>query len=315
MDPHIRDLRYFVAVAEELGFTRAAERLFISQPALSKQIRQLEEQLRVRLFERNKRSVTLTPAGKVLLPEVREVIQRWDQAQRAVADAVAAEAAVLTVGLSSSVGRGLLASLRSGFAERRPSWRLRMRQVDWDDATVGLATGEADVAFVWLPVAGQESLNVRVVAREPRWVAFRDDHWLAARDEVAFAELLDEPFLALPDDAGPLRDHWLALDARDGRPARIGAIVANADETFAAVEEGSGVVLLAAGNAAIYRRPGILAIPVTGLAPSELAVAWRLDDHRTVIRDVMDALGGPAGVETPRQGLEPITASRPDHGR
>ncbi|MCO6011248.1 LysR family transcriptional regulator [Actinoallomurus purpureus] len=290
MDAHLRDLRYFVAIAEELSFTRAAERLFVSQPALSKQIKQLEDQLRVKLFQRDRRSVTLTEPGQALLTAARELIRSWDEAQRTVSDAAAAQAALLTVGLSTSLGRGLLPTLRQRFAERRPNWRLRMRQVNWDDASVGLANGDVDVAFVWLPIPNQDAFNTKVVAREPRWVAFRGDHRLAACEEVDFTELLDEPFLALPDSAGTLRDYWLALDHRGGRPPRIGATVSNADETFTAIEEGSGIVLLASGNAAIYRRPGVHAIPVTGLSPSELALAWRPDDHRTVIRDFIDAL-------------------------
>ncbi|WP_067483284.1 LysR family transcriptional regulator [Actinomadura hibisca] len=293
MDPHLRDLRYFVAVAEELNFTRAAERLFVSQPALSKQIRHLEDGLRVKLFDRDRRAVALTEPGCALLPAARELLRQWDEAQRAVGDAAAAEAAVLTVGLSTSVGRGLLSAVRTRFQERRPSWKLRMRQIGWDDATAGLASGDVDLAFVWLPVPEQDAFCIRVVAREPRWVAFPEDHWLAGQEEVDFAELLDEPFLALPTSAGPLRDHWLAVDERGGRCPVVGTTVANADETFSAVEEGSGIVLLAAGNAAIYQRPGVRAIPVTGLSPSELAVAWNTGDHRPAVRDFVAALPDP----------------------
>ncbi|MER7990908.1 LysR family transcriptional regulator [Streptomyces noursei] len=290
MDAHIRDLRYFLATAEELHFTRAAERLFVSQPALSKQIRQLEEGLRVRLFHRDRRTVTLTAAGTALLPRARELVGLWDEAQRAVSDAAAAEAAELTLGVSTSVGRGLLPAIRARFAERRPHWRIRVRQITWDDGTAGLADGTADLALLWLPCPGQEALTVEVVATEPRWVALPAGHRLADAAEIPFAELLDEPFLALPERAGALRDHWLAVSERDGRPVRVGAVVAGADETFEAVAEGLGVVLLAAGNATIYRRPGVVTRPVSGLSPSRLALAWRADDHRTVLRDVLEAV-------------------------
>jgi DNA-binding transcriptional LysR family regulator len=283
-------MRYFVTVAEELSFTRAAERLFISQPTLSKQIRQLEEQMRVRLFERDRRTVRLTVPGEALLPAARELLQQWDEAQRAVADAAATEASRLTVGISTSVGRGLLGTLRDRFTERRPGCDLRLRQINWTDPTAGLAEGEVDVAFVWLPFPGQDDLNVRVVAREPRWVAFRHDHWLAERDEVDFADLLNEKFLGLPESAGLLRDHWLAIDERGGRPPVVCTPVTNAEETFAALESGDSIVLLAAGNAEIYRRPGIMTIPVTGLSPSLLGFAWRPSDHRSIIRDLVEAL-------------------------
>src|SRR5918912_1833161 len=103
MDVQVRDLRYFVAVAEELSFTKAAnERLFISQPALSKQIRQLETTLKVVLFDRDRRSVRLTPAAEALLPHARDVIARWDQAGEVVAEAAAAQRSRLTVGFQTS---------------------------------------------------------------------------------------------------------------------------------------------------------------------------------------------------------------------
>ena len=150
-----------------------------------------------------------------------------------------------------------------------------------------------DAALVWHPVPGQDSYRIQVLATEPRWVAFREDHWLAGRDKVAFGELLDEPFLALPESAGPLRDYWLAVPERGGEPVKVGAVVANADETFAAIEDGSGIVLISSGNVTIYQRPGVRAVPVVDLSPSQLAVAWRAGDHRVAIRDFVEAVTGP----------------------
>lgn len=294
MEAHLRDLRYFTVLAEELNFTRAAERLFITQPALSKQIRQLEQQLRVTLIVRDKRGIGLTAAGAALLPQARALLEQWSEARRIVGEAAAAENSVLTAGMSTSVGRGLLSAAREAFVRHRPTWSTRMRQVNWDDPTAGLGSGDVDVAFVWLPFPGHDSFNMRVLVREPRWVAFCHDHWLAGRDRVDFTELLDEPFIAMPESAGSLRDHWLAIAERGGRPARIGATVWNAEETFAAVEEGSGIVLLSAGNAEIYRRPGIGVTPVTGIEPAVMAVAWHKDDQRAVIRDFVEAAANAA---------------------
>ena len=289
MDVHVRDLRYFVAVGEELHFTRAAERLFVSQPALSKQIRVLEEQLRVELFVRDRRNVSLTPAGKALLPAARELIAVWDAAQQAVADAAAAAAAVLRIGFSTSVGRGLLPRIQQHFARVRPNWRLQLRQVDWDDPTGGLRDGTSDLAIVWLPVPAADRFSQLVLVEEPLHVALRAEHPLAGRREIEFAALLDEPFLALPEDAGSPRDFWLAVEHRDGRPPRIGGIVTNAEETFEAVLAGLGVVLLSAGNAEIYQRPGVATVPVRGISPSRLALLWRDDDHREAVRDFIRA--------------------------
>ncbi|NED84300.1 LysR family transcriptional regulator, partial [Streptomyces sp. SID11233] len=132
MDVHGRDLRYFAAVAEELHFTRAAERLYVSQPALSKQIRALEKQVGAALFERDRREVRLSAAGAALLPHAQRMLAEWEAAQEAVARAVADQAAVLVVGMSTSPGRGgVLPAIRSRFTAAHPDARLRLRQVPW----------------------------------------------------------------------------------------------------------------------------------------------------------------------------------------
>src|ERR1700735_253048 len=153
MDVHVRDLRYFVAVAEERSFTRAAaERLFVSQPALSKQIRRLEASLGTELFGRGPGEVTLTGAGRALLPRARRLLADWDRAQHAVADAAAAEHAVLLVGVQTSIGRGLIPGVTAVMGELLPGWTLAFRQVSWADPATGLASGDADVAVAWLPL-------------------------------------------------------------------------------------------------------------------------------------------------------------------
>jgi DNA-binding transcriptional LysR family regulator len=162
---------------------------------------------------------------------------------------------------------------------------VNLRQVSWDEATAGLADGTADVAFVWLPVPDSRRYTWVVVAEEPRLVAMPLTHPLANCEVIDFADLLDEPFLALPRSAGPLRDYWLALDARDGRPPRIGAEIAGTDETYEALMDGQGICLLAAGNAPLIALEGVITRPVRGLSPSQLALAWRTGDHRPLILD------------------------------
>jgi len=130
--------------------------------------------------------------------------------------------------------RGAVDAGRGGAAAARPT-----------DATAGLGDGSTDVGFVWLPLPHPGRYRWLVLAEEPRLVALPEGHRLAAGPVVDFADLLDEPFLALPESAGPLRDHWLATDERGGRPPLIGAEVANPDETYEAVVAGQGVVLLA----------------------------------------------------------------------
>ncbi|MFE1307857.1 LysR family transcriptional regulator [Streptomyces sp. NPDC058755] len=297
MDVHARDLRYFVAVAEELHFTRAAERLYVSQPALSKQIRALERQLGAELLQRDQHGVALTAAGEALLPHARRVLAAWEEGAAAVEAAKAAQRSTLVVGMSTSPGRGgLLPAIRSRFTAAHPEATARLRQVSWEDPTAGLADGSADVAFVWLPLPDEERYAWTMLAEEPRLVALPDTHPLAARAEIDFADLLDEPFLALPKTAGPLRDYWLALDARAGRPPRIGAEIAGAEETYEALVAGLGVCLLAEGNAPLITLGGVTTRPVRGIDPSRYALAWRREDEgRPLVRAYAEACRATAG--------------------
>ncbi|MER7005915.1 LysR substrate-binding domain-containing protein [Dactylosporangium sp. NPDC000555] len=283
MDAHVRDLRYFAAVAEELSFTRAARRLHISQPALSKQIAQLEAALRARLFDRSRRAIAITPAGAALLPHARAVLEEWDRGRRAVAAAVSTSDSALRVGFQTSIGRGLIPAVTRRLARELPGWRLAFRQIPWTDPSAGLAAAEVDVAVAWLPVPADGTLSWRVVTVEERWVALPLGHRLARRRRVPFAELAGEPFVALPASAGPLREFWLAEEHRSA-PARVAVTAETADETFEAVASGHGVALLAAGNAEIYQRDDVVFRPVSGLSPSRLAVVWRTGDDREAVR-------------------------------
>ncbi|MGW4756497.1 LysR family transcriptional regulator [Streptomyces chartreusis] len=297
MDVHVRDLRYFVAVAEELHFTRAAERLYVSQPALSKQVRALERLLGAELFRRDPQGVTLTEAGEALLPHARRVLDAWSEGSAALEAARAAARSTLVVGMSTSPGRGgLLPAIRSRFTAAHPDTVLRLRQVSWEDPTAGLADGDADIAFVWLPLPDAERYGWTVVAEEPRLVALPETHRLASRPEIEFADLLDEPFLALPAGAGPLRDYWLALEERAGRPPRIGAEIAGTEETYEALVAGLGVCLVATGNAPLITLGGVVTRPVRGLAPSRFALAWRREDaRRPLVRAYAEACRRVAG--------------------
>ena len=116
MEVHLRNLRYFAAVAEELHFSRAAERLHVSQPALSKQIRQLERELRFPLFRRERRRVELTAAGEVLLPAARDLLADWEQVLAAATQRASEEGKLLYVGFQTSVGGGLYQDIAARFA-------------------------------------------------------------------------------------------------------------------------------------------------------------------------------------------------------
>ena len=270
MDVHVRDLRYFAAVAHELSFTHAAERLYVSQPALSKQIRALERQLNVTLFDREPSGVRLTRAGTELLPRAQRIVASWEDAERAL---IQGSDCTLVIGMHTSPGRGLLPRVRAMMVASCPEVALELRQIAWSDPTGGLAAHVTDAAFVWLPLVHPPYRWV-TIAREPRLVALPNAHRLAARESVSIGDLLDEPFLALPATAGPLRDHFLAVPERGGHPVRIAAEINDTEETYETVASGIGICLLAAGNAPIFDRGDVTMLPVRDLGPSELVLAW-----------------------------------------
>jgi DNA-binding transcriptional LysR family regulator len=275
MDVHVRDLRYFLAVAEHGNFTRAAEALFVSQPALSKQIRALERQLRTTLFDRHHRDLRLTRAGRQLVPRAEEIVASWEAARRELTQVAECS---LVVGMHTSPGRRLLPDVRARLRQACPDADFELRQMPWGDPTAGLDDRTTDAAFVWLPLPAPPYRWI-TIAREPRLVALARRHRLAGRRTVTMAELRDEPFLALPESAGPVRAHFLALDERDGHPVRIAGTINDTEQTYEAVAAGVGVCLLAAGNAPIFARGDVVMPIVSDLSPSELVLAWH-ERHR-----------------------------------
>ena len=270
VDVHVRDLRYFLAVATHGSFTRAAEDLYVSQPALSKQVRALERQLRAELFDRGRRDVRLTRAGRELVGHAERIVGAWESARGALAQVTDCS---LVIGMHTSPGRSLLPEVRARLRRGCPDADFEMRQVPWGDPTGGLADRSTDLAFVWLPLPAPPYRWV-TIAREPRLVALSRRHRLAGRRTVSMAELLDEPFLALPESAGALRDHFLALDERGGHPVRIAGTIGDTEETYEAVAAGVGVCLLAAGNAPIFARGDVVMPEVSDIGPTELVLAW-----------------------------------------
>ncbi|NGN68111.1 LysR family transcriptional regulator [Streptomyces sp. A7024] len=272
MDVDTRLLRYFAAVAEEGHLTRAAQRLYVSQPALTKQIRQLEAQLGVQLFTRSRSGMALTEPGRALAAGVPGLLAGWDEVLRDTRGAAARAERVLRVGFLASAANELTPRIIAAFTRRRPGWRVDMRQGSWSEPTAGLRDGDVDVALLRLPFPGQEELRVEVLLTEPRCVVLPSSHPLAARDEIAFQELWDEPVVAPVPETGQWRDYWLGTEERVGHPARIGAVTENPDEWLTAVANGYGIALAPESAARFYPRPGITYRPLTGISPSQVGV-------------------------------------------
>lgn len=286
MDIDTRLLRYFVAVAEEGNLTRAARRLFVSQPALTKQIKQLEDQLGAALFTRSRSGMALTEPGRALAERAPALLAEWDGILRETKAAAGQAARVLRVGFVASGANEATPLIVAEFSRRRPGWRAQMRQTSWANPSAGLADGEADVALVRLPFPGQDALRTAVLFAEPRCVALAAAHPLATRDVIPFRALWDEPFVAAPAATGPWRDYWLAADERENHPVRIGAVTDQPDDWLSAIANGYGIALAPESAIRFYARPGVVYRPLTGVSPSQVAVAWApADDANPVVQD------------------------------
>ena len=288
MDVNTRLLRYFAVVAQEGNLTRAAERLFVSQPALTKQIKQLESQIGAQLFTRSRAGMTLTAAGQALAEKTPVVLGGWNEALRETRQAASCAGRVLRVGFLAGAANEATQPIIAAFARRRPGWRVEMRAATWLDPTAGLADGHVDAALLRLPFPGQDTLRTEVLFTEARWVALPAAHPLADRDVIGFHELRDEPFVAAPAETGWWRDWWLAIGERDGHPVRIGAVTETGqpDDWLAAIASGYGVALAPESAARYYARPGVTYRTVTGVSPSQVGIAWRpAADADPVVQD------------------------------
>ena len=271
--PDLRAVRYFVAVAEELNFTRAAERLHMAQPPLSAAVRQLEEQLGVALLERTTRQVELTPAGRVLLERGRALLREAEDVFAAVRATERAPAGRLQVGVSPAARYDVAPAFFAACAERAPSVMLYPREDTTAVLLHELRAGRLDLvlAFCAPPADGLER---RRLADVPAVVHVRDDHPLAGRDAVALEELREETFVVA---GGPGSPGWTAVVLE--RCAAAGFAPQTVPDPYpdlglTAVREGLGVVLYARG-AFGERVEGSAFVPVVPEVTLPFDLLWR----------------------------------------
>ncbi|THF54885.1 LysR substrate-binding domain-containing protein [Pseudothauera rhizosphaerae] len=273
----LRHLRYFVAVAETLSFTRAAERLHMGQPPLSMQIRDLEEEVGARLFERTRRKVELTEAGRRFLDHARAILARAGHAAEDARRAAAGEVGELRVGFTSSLPYSeMLPDLLSAFRRRHPEVRLQLRELFTAVQFRALAEGELDVGLVRVGAdATPPGIALRELGRDPLRLVMRADHRLAQREVVSFAELAEEEFITFPPGAGTgLPDMLQSLARAAGFVPRIVQTAREATTQIGLVAAGLGLALLPAPLSCV-RIPRVRYLPVSDAgADFPLSVAW-----------------------------------------
>ena len=271
----LRHLRYFVAVAEELHFGRAADRLFMAQPPLSQQIKQLETEIGAQLFERTNRRVALSDAGVAFLADARVILDRVDQATVRARQIGRGEAGWFGVGFAGSATYDVLPAILRTFRERLPSVELVLHELTWTEQAKALQERRIHVGFARLPQA-QEGLVLEMVAREPLIVAAPTAHPFADRDFVPLADVAGEPFLLYPPrrESGYAR-YIIDLCLEAGFTPRVVQEVGELQTAISLVAAGIGITLVPA-SVQDLKREGVAYRPLAEPAPTiALTLAYR----------------------------------------
>ncbi|MEV5177508.1 LysR substrate-binding domain-containing protein [Streptomyces flaveolus] len=281
MDLDLRKLRYFVAVAEELHFGRAAERLHIAQPVLSRQIRSLEYDLGAEVFDRDRRGTLLTPAGEQLLEDAVPLLASAQALLRRVKTA-AHGTPTLTIGFMPGI---TVTPATTVFTGRHPTVSVRLLRTSWDDQVEVLLDGRADVSVVRLPIDGH-GLQVRPLFQEPRVVVLPVGHRLADRASVTIADLASEHLLQDPDAVPEWRD--IAQEMRGRRRPEV-PVIHQVEEKLELVAAGAGIAVIPLSTANFYTRPDVVPLPVEDIGPSEVALAWVASRRSPILHDFAEA--------------------------
>jgi DNA-binding transcriptional LysR family regulator len=303
----LRHLRYFIAVAEELHFGRAAQRLRITQPPLSFQIQCLERELGVRLFVRGRR-VQLTGAGRALLTKAREAIEAADAAARAAQQAGLTINGRLRVGYPAAGVFELPPLALRTFQERFPNVGVETVVASTGAHLEALGAEQLDVAFVRLGVLDRETMHFKTLQPEPLLLAVPEDHALARLPVVPVERLAGEPIVLFPHALEPLLYRYLVSDVL-GRSRVAPSVVLEAttlESACSAVAARLGVAFVGEPLARIFAIPGVVYRPFAPPTPlSRLGVAWRQDASSNAVRWFLEVLHGLAEAAGPDRRLHP----------
>ncbi|WP_329458711.1 LysR family transcriptional regulator [Streptomyces sp. NBC_01497] len=276
MDIDLRKLRYFVAVAQELHFRRAAERLHIAQPVLSRQIRALESDLGAELLRRDRRSTELTEAGRRLLEDAPALLASAQAVRRRVADATRA---VPRFGVAFMPGITVTSAVRA-LTARHPDLTVDVMRTYWGEQAQVVLDGRVDVCFVRVPV-DRRGLRLHPLFEEPRVAVLPAGHRLAGKPSVGIADLAGEYLLQDPD-AVP---EWRDLPGRGDVPSRSRPRAATVEEKLEYVAAREGLVILPLSAAAFYTREDIVHVPVHDIPPGQVQLAWSADRGTPLIAE------------------------------
>lgn len=289
---NVNQLRIFLAVAKELHFGRAAERLHLAQPPVSRAIKQLEKDLGTLLFDRSTRSVSLTATGQALIPAAQEVVEALRRAETAVRSAEDGHVGTIRIAFAGVSTHRLVASLARAVRSQRPGVQLELSsQIFAQPALRRLVEGETDVVLgrwdIWPP-----AISTEVVMTDTLVVALPNTHPLASEEQVSIAQLREEPFVSLPPHEGSVLDDRLRSMARSaGFVPDIVQVTPDTQTALALVSAEVGCHLTMASVAASTNEPHLVFVRLLEcVADVDLRVAWRTDDTSPVLRAVLAEL-------------------------
>ncbi|HEX6519398.1 MAG TPA: LysR substrate-binding domain-containing protein [Streptosporangiaceae bacterium] len=274
-DLDLRLVRYFTVVAAHLHFGRAAAELRIAQPSLSRQIRQLETQVGVRLLDRNRQGTRLTEAGEAFLPGAQALLRSAAVAVAAGRDA--ARPAGITIGYTA--GLIITAALRD-LRRRHPDANVHARHLRWNEPQEALLDHRVDAVVTRLPLC-TDGLSVTILYDEPRMLLVAADHRLAGRESVSLDDIADEPVPRYPD---PAWDAYWNIDPRPGGvPAPDGPLVETIEDKAEVVAAGQAVAIMPGSLPASSLRPDLLTVPLRDVQPGHVVLATRAADRNRLV--------------------------------
>jgi DNA-binding transcriptional LysR family regulator len=286
----LRHFKYFVAVAEELNFRRAAERLFMEQPPLSRQIRQLEDELGVELFQRNRQGVSLTAAGRAFLDEARLALAQAERAAQAARQADEAQRTKLVIGFSICVFNRLLSNVIQTFREIAPTVNISLTEASTAAQVQAIATKDIDVGFVHLPVAHPD-LCFETVLTEQLVAVLPEGHSLAELSEIPLHFLANEPFVLCPEQVKPDFYHQiLRLCKQAGFQPKVAQEATPPEVVVSFVEAGAGVSLVASGAQTRHSAGVVYRAIAETTPPIEIAAAWHKKNSSPVLSQFLETV-------------------------
>lgn len=286
----LHHVRAFLAVAEELHFGRAAQRLHMAQPPLSRTIKQLERTLGSPLFERTTRSVRLTVQGEALLEPAHKIIAAVDEAERAVTYAGAGETGRVRIGFAGPSSHGPVSDLARAMRSPYPGIELGLTSFVYGTDSVGqLMSHDLDMAIVRFAAGPPPGIAARVVLRERLVIVVPEDHVLAGRELLTIEEVADESWVVLDAATGSVVRE--ALFERAHRAAFMPHIAQQASDSWtimALVRAGVGITLSIDSAVSALDQGGLSMIPLEGADPyTHASLAWRADDPSPALRRVI----------------------------